>query len=60
MSSNTKRSVQELYQERQQSDVLRDEKNRKTPATQPDLLANDPQFSAAVLVLRLKLAGAQI
>ncbi len=44
---------------RQDLDVLRDK--GEAPSTQPtkDLLSCDPQLSAAMLVLRLELSGAQ-
>ena len=46
---------------RQELDVLRD--TAPAPSTQPskkkDLLSSDPQLSAALLVLRLKLAEGQ-
>jgi len=66
MTTDQMRSAQET---RQQLEVLRGEDNTavaSAPATQPttqpkkDLLAADPQLSAAVLLLKLQLAGATL
>jgi len=57
----TPEQMRAVIETRQKMDVLRE---TAAPATQPvvaaDMLATDPQLSAALLVLRLKLAGAQL
>jgi carboxyl-terminal processing protease len=48
---------------RQDMDVLHDADYKPTPSTQPakkDLLSADPQLSAALLMLRLEVSGAQL
>jgi carboxyl-terminal processing protease len=45
---------------REQMEVLRDAGKNATTQPTTDLLGADPQLSAALLVLRLKLAGAQM
>jgi len=63
----TSKQMGDAIEARQKQDVLRD---AAIPSTQPaeviadaakkDALAVDPQLSAAVLLLRLQLAGAKI
>jgi carboxyl-terminal processing protease len=57
----TPEQMQEAIDARKDMEVLRDSAAEATqPAAKTDLLSADPQLSAAVLVLRLKLAGVQI
>ena len=62
----TPEQMRDVIVTRQKMDVLRDIADAPTtqPTTQPtvaaDMLQTDPQLSAALLVLRLKLAGAQL
>jgi carboxyl-terminal processing protease len=61
----TPEQMTQAIQARQEMDILRDAGDYTTtmPSTQPgkkDLLGSDPQLSAALLILRLELNGAQI
>ncbi|MDP9173139.1 MAG: S41 family peptidase [Planctomycetota bacterium] len=61
----TPEQMQDAITARQQMDVLRDVDDAPAtmPSTEPakkDMLSADPQLSAALLILRLELSGAQI